>query len=89
MDIKKIIKESLKWIWQFPQNMLAVCLEGILCNAATRGVKEDGNQIIWCDVLPSAMSLGDYLFMPTDATKESIEHECGHSRQSDILDHCI
>lgn len=48
----------LLWIWQFPQNMLAVCLEGILCNAATRGVKEDGNQIIWCDVLPSTMSLG-------------------------------
>lgn len=82
---KKSIIESLKWIWQFPQNMLAVCFEGILCNAATRGVKEDGNQIIWCDVLPSAMSLGDYLFMPTNASKESIEHECGHSRQSDIL----
>ena len=65
--------------------MLAVCLEGILCNAATRGVKEKGNQIIWCNVLPSAMSLGDYLFMPIGATKESIEHECGHSRQSDIL----
>ena len=31
------------------------------------------------------MSLRDYLFMPTDATKESIEHGCSHSRQSDIL----
>ena len=31
------------------------------------------------------MSLGDYLFMPIGATKKSIEHECGHSRQSDIL----
>ena len=31
------------------------------------------------------MSLGDYLFMPTNATKESIKHECGHCRQSDIL----
>ena len=85
MNIKKTLKESLKWIWQFPQNMLAVCLEDILCNAAIRGIKEKGNQIIWCNVLPSAMSLGDYLFMPIGATKESIEHECGHSRQSDIL----
>lgn len=32
-DLKKSIKEALKWIWQFPQNMLAVCLESILCNA--------------------------------------------------------
>ena len=40
MNINKAIKESLKWIWQFPQNMLAVCLEDILCNAAIRGIKE-------------------------------------------------
>ena len=85
INLKEAIINSLKWIWQFPQNILAVCLEGILCNAAIRGVKEDGNQIIWCDVLPSAMSLGDYLFVHTIATKEDIEHECGHSRQSDIL----
>ena len=83
--LKEAIINSLKWIWQFPQNMLAVCLEDILCNAAIRGIKEKGNQIIWCNVFPSAMSLGDYLFMPIGATKESIEHECGHSRQSDIL----
>ena len=83
--IKKVIKDSLKWIWQFPQNILAVCLEGILCNTATRGVKQDGNQIIWCDLFPAPMSLGNYLFMPTNSSKESIEHECGHSKQSDKL----
>lgn len=83
--LKEAIINSLKWIWQFPQNMLAVCLEGILCNVATRGIKKDGNQIIRCDILPSAMSLGDYIFIPTNATRETIEHECGHSRQSDIL----
>ena len=32
------------------------------------------------------MLLGDYLFMPTNASKESIKHECGYSRQSDILE---
>ena len=84
-NLKEAIINSLKWIWQFPQNMLAVCLESILCKAATRGIKEEGNQIIWCDVFPAAMSLGDYLFIPTNSIKETIEHECGHSRQSDIL----
>lgn len=84
-NLKKAIINSLKWVWQFPQNMLALCFESILCSAATRGIKKDGNQIIWCDVLRSAVSLGDYLFIPTNASKETIEHECGHSRQSDIL----
>ena len=84
-NLKEAIINSLKWVWQFPQNMLALCFQSILCSAATRGIKKDGNQIIWCDVLRSAVSLGDYLFMPTNATKETIEHECGHSRQSDIL----
>ena len=48
-NIKEAIINSLKWIWQFPQNMLAVCLEGILCNAAIRGTKKDGNQVIVVD----------------------------------------
>ena len=82
---KGAIINSLKWIWQFPQNMLGICLEGMLCNASTRGIKEDGNQTIWCSAFSSPMSLGDYLFMSANATKESIEHECGHSRQSTIL----
>lgn len=35
--MKKIgsyIKNLLMWLWQFPQNMLALCIEGILCEAA-------------------------------------------------------
>ena len=85
MNIKESIKNSLMWLWQFPQNMLAVCLEGILCNAVTRGTKKEGNQIIWCDLLYIPISLGNYLFMPTNSSEESIEHECGHSRQSNKL----
>lgn len=85
MDIKKTIRESLKWIWQFPQNVLAVCFEGILWNAATRGIKKEGNQIIWCNILPFAISLGDYLFISVNTTEEIIKHKCGHSRQSSIL----
>lgn len=75
----------LKYLWQLPQNMLGLCLEGLLCNACTRGNKVEGNQVIWCDILPASLSLGDYLFLTSDSSKESIEHECGHSRQSDKL----
>ena len=86
--MKKIgnyIKDSIKWLWQFPQNMLALCIEGILCQAAYREGKADDNTIIVNITLPSAMSLGDYLFVNPMSSQKSIQHECGHSKQSDIL----
>ena len=83
--ISNYIKDSIKWLWQFPQNMLALCIEGVLCQAAYREGKADGNIIIMNIVLPSAMSLGDYLFVSPMSSQKSIQHECGHSKQSDIL----
>ena len=83
--ISNYIKDSIKWLWQFPQNMLALCIEGILCQAAYREGKADGNTIIVNIALPSAMSLGDYLFVSPMSSQKSIQHECGHSKQSDIL----
>ena len=83
--ISNYIKDSIKWLWQFPQNMLALCIEGVLCQAAHREGKADGNIIIMNTVLPSAMSLGDYLFVSPMSSLKSIQHECGHSKQSDIL----
>ena len=83
--INNYIKDSIKWLWQFPQNMLALCIEGILCEAAYREGKADGNTIIVNIVLPSAMSLGDYLFVNPMSSQKTIQHECGHSKQSDML----
>lgn len=83
--ISNYIKDSIKWLWQFPQNMLALYIEGVLCQAAHREGKADGNIIIMNIVLPSAMSLGDYLFVSPMSSQRSIQHECGHSKQSDIL----
>lgn len=83
--ISNYIKDSIKWLWQFPQNMLALCIEGILCQAAYREGKVGGNTIIVNITLPSAMSLGDYLFVNPMSSQKSIQHECGHSKQSDIL----
>ena len=83
--ISSYIKNLSMWLWQFPQNMLALWIEGILCQAAYREGKADGNTIIVNNVLPSAMSLGDYLFVNPMSSQKSIQHECGHSKQSDIL----
>lgn len=79
------IKESIKWLWQLPQNMLALCIEGVLRDAAYREGEVDGNTIIVNNVLLSAMSLGDYLFVNPMSLERTIKHECGHSKQSTIL----
>ena len=85
--MKKIgsyIKDSLMWLWQFPQNILARCIEDILCQATYRGDIVGGNTMIYNYVLPT-MSLGDYLFVNPMSSQKSIQHECGHSKQSNIL----
>lgn len=83
--IIRYIKNSIKWLWQFPQNILALCLEGILCEAAIRDGEVDGNVIIRNIVLPTSVSFGDYIFTTPLSSRWAIQHECGHSKQSDIL----
>ena len=83
--ISNYIKDSIKWLWQFPQNMLALCIEGILCQATYREGKVDGNTIIVNKVVPSDMSLGGYLFVNFMSSEKCIQHEYGHSKQSNIL----
>lgn len=51
--ISSYIKNLLMWLWQFPQNMLALCIEGILCEAAYREGIAGGNTMIYNDVLPT------------------------------------
>lgn len=59
--ISNYIKDSIKQLYQFPQNILTLCIEGVLCQVVYREGKADGNTINI--TLPSAMSLGDYLFV--------------------------
>lgn len=85
--MKKIgnyIKNLLMWLWQFPQNLLAICIEGILCEATYREGKIDGNTLIYNYVLPT-MSLGNYIFVNTMFSNTDIKHSHGHSKQSRIL----
>lgn len=82
--IDNYIKNLLMWLWQFPQNLLAICIEGILCEAAYREGKIDGNTLIYNYVLPT-MSLGNYIFVNTMFSNTDIKHSHGHSKQSRIL----
>lgn len=83
--MKKKINKVIMYLWQFPQNILAICLEGILCSSSKRGPKYGGNTSIICDIFPSSLSLGDYIFIHSNSSLSSIRHECGHCKQSKIL----
>ena len=83
--VSNYIKDSLMWLWQLPQNMLALFIEGFLCGAAYRKDIVDGNIVIECKAISAAMSLGDYVFINESTTKSTIKHECGHCKQSNIL----
>ena len=82
--ISNYIKDSLMWLWQFPQNILAIWIEGILCQAAYRRDIVGDSTMIYNYVLPT-MSLGNYIFVNTMSTDIDIKHSHGHSKQSRIL----
>ena len=65
--------------------MLVLCIESILCQAAYRIGEKEGNTIIVNNVLPSNLSLGDYIFIDYMSPEIIIKHEYGHSKQSTIL----
>lgn len=56
-----------------------------MCQVVYREGKADGNTIIVNSTLLSDMSLEDYLFVNPMSSQKSIQHECGHNKQSDIL----
>ena len=55
--INNYIKDSIKWLWQFPQNMLALFIEGMLCLAAFRSGEEEGNTIIMNNILKNKIKI--------------------------------
>lgn len=77
--------DKIKFIWQFPQNVLALYIEGVLCMAAKRRGKLDGVNLIVTDVFGKEFSLGEYIFITSYTTFDIIKHEYGHSKQSLIL----
>lgn len=82
----RFLLSIVKWLWQLPQNVLALIIEGVLCSYAVRGKKIEGKTVIYAFVLPAGMSLGNYIFLPSVVTSQRIiNHELGHCRQSMLL----
>lgn len=86
--MKKIfdyIGNVLLWLWQLPQNILALFLEGVLCNSSLRWGKKYGANVIINGVFPAAMTLGNYIFLNNKMPLKILDHEYGHVLQSQLL----
>lgn len=82
---KELLKEKLlRWVWKFPQSFVALCLEGVICSySIQKGI--DSRIFIINTLLPSSISLGDFIFIRPHSSEKFIKHKLGHSKQSDIL----
>lgn len=81
------MKDFLKFIWQFPQNLIALIyreyLDGkgmILAIEYYKGVI-----IYYTKYIVGNISLGDSIFISATASGRIMKHEWGHTRQSLIL----
>lgn len=81
----KIFINIIQWIWQLPQNVLALCLEHIYWGMSIRCPKYRGTIPIIINSLPGCITLGEYVFMHYDTPMKTLNHEVGHSKQSKIL----
>ena len=87
MKIKNFIKHFIKAIWELPQNLIALFLDGIgLCKP--HSTYKDVIVCTWD--IPGGISLGSFVFIDgsvidTPEGEEMIKHEYGHSIQSKYL----
>lgn len=91
MNIKKAIKETVKYIWQLPQNLCGLFYLLINKNNRVNKVQNDLAEklgaSVHLQVARGGVTLGRYIFIWKDETElvEVIKHECGHVKQSLIL----
>lgn len=82
----KTIKNILLYIWQIPQNIVAVVWSAILCIFYKKPEVEDykGVKYIWFNGWRNGVSLGHYVILGTyyKRSTTTINHEYGHTRQS-------
>lgn len=83
--MKEFTKRLAIWMWQLPQNMIALLLCNLLGHWSYYGGKYRDNYVIITKAALSSFALGDYIFLTPFSREESINHELGHCRQSEIL----
>lgn len=80
----KILKNTLLYIWQLPQNLIGLLL--VLWYKHEKEFRRIGTaHIYYTDEMPSGISLGDYIILNRCDMEDGIKHEYGHHRQSMML----
>lgn len=81
------MKDFLKFIWQFPQNLIALIYREYLDGKGMILVIEyyKGVIIYYTKYTVGNISLGDSIFISATASGRIIKHEWGHTKQSLIL----
>lgn len=76
----------LKFVWQLPQNIVALLYYCYLCyNGYLLDVYDYGGIIVLVKNTSGSVTLGENIFLSSRASEETRKHEYGHTRQSLML----
>lgn len=91
MNKKKILNFISKWIWQLPQNLCGYIYKNISKNNRKEKIENTAIKKLeieaYVKTSSGSVSLGKYIFISERRknNRNTILHECGHSKQSRIL----
>lgn len=79
----KRIKSVLKYIWQLPQNIIAlIYLSYLIVENQIPAITKYKEIKVYTKYSSGSVTLGNYIFISPKATENTIKHEYGHTRQS-------
>ncbi len=79
----KRIKSVLKYIWQLPQNIIAlIYLSYLIVENQIPAITKYKGIKVYTKYSSGSATLGNYIFISPRATENTIKHEYGHTRQS-------
>lgn len=77
------IKSILKYIWQLPQNIIALIYLGyLIAENQILEVEEYKGAKVYTKYSSGSVTLGNYIFISSRAAENTIKHEYGHTKQS-------
>lgn len=77
------IKSVLKYIWQLPQNIIAlIYLSYLIVENQIPAITKYKEIKVYTKYSSGSVTLGNYIFISSKATENTIKHEYGHTRQS-------
>lgn len=80
------MKNFLKYIWQLPQNIIALIYLGyLIAENQISAVEKYKGAKVYTKYSSGCVTLGNHIFVSSRATENTIKHEWGHTRQSLLL----